>query len=41
LERLNLNATEIYDSYIVEAREISEPVVEPEPHPLLKRPRHK
>jgi hypothetical protein len=39
LERLNLNATEIYDSYIAEARQISEPAIEPEPHPLLKRTR--
>ncbi len=39
LERLNLNATEIYDSYIVEARHISEPAIESGPHPLLKRPR--
>jgi hypothetical protein len=39
LERLNLNATEIYDSYIVESRQISEAGVESEPHPLLKRPR--
>ena len=37
LEKLNLNATEIYDSYIAEARQISEPGVESEPHPLLKR----
>ena len=39
LEKLNLNATEIYDSYITEARQISEPATESEPHPLLKRSR--
>jgi hypothetical protein len=39
LERLDLNATEIYDSYIAEAKRISEPAVESEPHPLLKRTR--
>jgi hypothetical protein len=37
LERLNLNATEIYDSYIIEARQISEPAIESEPHRLSKR----
>ncbi len=39
LERFNLNATEIYDSYIAEARQISEPLSDSEPHPLLKRTR--
>jgi hypothetical protein len=39
LERLNLNATEIYDSYIVESRQISEPLSDSEPHPLTKRTR--
>jgi hypothetical protein len=39
LERLNLNATEIYDSYIVAARQISQPVVESDPYPLSKRTR--
>jgi hypothetical protein len=39
LEKLNLNATDIYDSYIAEARQISEPAIESEPHPLLKRSR--
>ena len=41
LERLNLNATEIYDSYIAKARQISEPLSDSEPHPLLKQTRLK
>ena len=39
LETLNLNATEIYDSYVVAERQISEPLSNSEPHPLLKRTR--
>ena len=39
LEKLNLNATEIYDSYAVAERQISEPLSDSEPHPLLKRTR--
>ena len=39
LERLNLNATEIYDSYAAAERQNSEPLSDSEPHPLTKRTR--
>jgi hypothetical protein len=39
LERLNLNPTEIYDSYAAAERQISQPLSDSEPHPLLKRTR--
>jgi hypothetical protein len=38
LERLNLNATEIYDSYAATEKQ-NEPLSDSEPHPLLKRTR--
>jgi hypothetical protein len=39
LERLNLNVTEIYDSFAAAERQISAPLSDSEPHPLSKRTR--